>query len=191
MSEYDKRLTAILIGLVLSFVLIANRKVIKQYLMESVEGLQDVVWDALSEQRIERLHPAIRSKARAFLNKAAQQGIKLRITAGLRSYAEQNALYAKGRTTSGKIVTNAKGGQSNHNFGLAIDVVPIKNGRADWDGPWEQIGAIGKSVGFAWGGEWTSFVDRPHFEMLFGLSTAALRERYESGNTVNDYVRLA
>ena len=68
-------------------------------------------------------------------------GIKLRIIQGFRTYAEQDALYAQGRTKKGKKVTNAKGGQSNHNLGLAIDVAEIKNGNIDWN---EQETALPK-----------------------------------------------
>jgi peptidoglycan L-alanyl-D-glutamate endopeptidase CwlK len=124
------------------------------------------------------------------LNTAEKQGVKLRITSGLRTYAEQNELYAKGRTSSGSVVTNAKGGQSNHNFGLAFDVVPIVNGKATYNYDWDRIGRIGKSVGLSWGGDWASFKDRPHFEYLFGKKTSELKALYESGNRDGEYVRI-
>lgn len=130
---------------------------------------------------------ACRSKiscaAKNFINEVDKSmGIKLRVIQGYRTYAEQDALYAQGRTTKGNKVTNAKGGQSNHNFGLAIDVAEIKNGTIDWN---EQetvlakVAPIGKKWGFEWGGDWKSFKDKPHFEMMFGKSLSQLRTLYE------------
>jgi peptidoglycan LD-endopeptidase CwlK len=161
-----------------------NRKSIMDFAKEKV-------WDAITEAKILFLHPAVREKAREFINKAQAQGINLRITSGLRTFDEQNTLYQQGRTTPGAIVTNAKPGYSSHNFGTAIDVVPIVNGNADWDTDWNKIGQIGKSVGFAWGGDWTSFKDRPHFEMNFGKSITEMRNLYNSGQVTNDYINLA
>ncbi|EAH4447205.1 M15 family metallopeptidase [Listeria innocua] len=87
-----------------------------------------------------------------------------------RSYAEQNALYEQGRTKPGAIVTNAKGGQSNHNYGVAVDLCLYTNDGKDviWETNtkrWKRVVAIAKSVGFKWGGDWTGFKDYPHFEL--------------------------
>lgn len=172
------------IGALIGIGVISKRKKIMDY-------SSALVWDYISDSRIDTLHPKVRSKAREFLIKAEKQGIKLRVTSALRTYDEQNALYAKGRTAPGKIVTNAKGGQSFHNFGLAIDVVEIKNGKALWNNPnWNKIGRIGKSVGFEWGGDWTSFKDKPHFQYTFGNRLATLRDRYNKGKLKNGYVKL-
>ena len=155
---------------------------------------QNKVWDSVSERNIEKLHPKVRDKAREFINKVEKDlGIKLRATSTLRTYAEQDKLYAQGRTTMGGIVTNAKGGQSNHNFGTALDVVPIVNGQADWKttaDTWNKIAVIGKGLGFQWGGDWKGLVDKPHFEMQFGNTLAQLRQKYESGQRDGDYVKL-
>ena len=108
------------------------------------------------ERNIEKLHPKVRNKATEFINRVEKElGIKLRVTSTLRTFAEQDKLYAQGRTTKGGIVTNAKGGESNHNFGTALDVVPIVNGQADWKttaDTWNKIAKVGKSLGFEWGG---------------------------------------
>ena len=88
--------------------------------------------------------------------------------------AEQTELYAKGRTTPGQIVTNAKAGESYHNYGLALDVVEIDDGIAVWDTDWSGISEIGKRNGFEWGGDWTT-PDKPHFQMTSGLSIADLK----------------
>jgi peptidoglycan L-alanyl-D-glutamate endopeptidase CwlK len=176
-----------IIGTVLFF----NRKRLTKLSSDIMEYTQAKVWDMVSEEKIAKSHPMVREKVREFLNKAEKQGIKLRITSSLRTYAEQDELYAQGRTKAGSIVTNAKGGQSNHNFGTAIDVVPIVNGQLDWNSKdWAKIGEIGKSVGFAWGGDWKGLVDKPHFEMQFGNTLAQLKQKYESGQRDGDYVKL-
>jgi|688.fasta_scaffold212981_2 hypothetical protein len=189
-SIYQKNKYAIGLTLgffVFSIIIYLNRKSIKK----GVIMLTEKVWDAISESRIETLHPSIRNAVRSFINEAQKQGIKLRITSGFRTFAEQDALYAQGRTKSGSIVTNAKGGFSNHNFGLAFDVVPIVNGKADWNSKdWNKIGQIGKSFGFTWGGDWKNLVDKPHFEMMFGNSLTQLRNKYHSGDRQGEYVNV-
>lgn len=110
--------------------------------------------------------------ARGILN------IELLLTHTLRTKEEQDALYAKGRTTKGEppytaerplgsTVTNAKGGGSWHNHGMAFDVVPLKNGLPDWDASpvtWEAIGKLGESLGLEWGGRW-KMRDLGHFQL--------------------------
>jgi peptidoglycan L-alanyl-D-glutamate endopeptidase CwlK len=148
--------------------------------------------DSKTEAKINTLHPKIRDKARQLIIKAKNEGIDLIITSGFRTYAEQNELYKQGRTKKGGIVTNAKGGQSNHNFGLAFDVVPVVNGKLDWySKDWKKIAVIGKSLGFKWGGDWTSIKDFPHFEMMFGNTLAQLRNKIKTGNTTeNNYAMV-
>ena len=139
-------------------------------------------------EEIETLHPLIRSSAAEFIIAAQAKGMYLRITSGHRTFEEQDELYAQGRTKPGAIVTNAKGGYSNHNYGLAFDVVEIKNSKALWDGDWNAIGELGKSFGFEWGGEWSSFPDRPHFQMLFDYEVSDLRSLYLNGYVKDGYV---
>ncbi len=128
---------------------------------------------------IDKLHPAIRQMATDFLQKAKAEGIELKITFGFRTFPEQQALYDKGRTPESiakgeSIVTKAKPGQSFHNYGLAIDVVEIKDKKAIWENPrWNRIGEIGESVGFEWGGRW-KFVDKPHFQFPKNTKYTAL-----------------
>jgi peptidoglycan L-alanyl-D-glutamate endopeptidase CwlK len=179
-------------ALTLIFIRRRINKLGKKIEKDIVEYTQNKVWDLSSESKIETLHPKIRDKARELINKAEKElGIKLRVTSGFRTWKEQDELYAKGRTKSGSIVTNAKGGQSNHNYGTAFDVVPIVNGKADWkSNRWDEIGKLGKEVGFSWGGDWKSIVDKPHFEMTFGNSLAQLRKKYLEGDKDGEYVRL-
>lgn len=121
----------------------------------------------------------VKESALEVIKRAYKEGILVQLSAGFRSYAEQNALYAQGRTKPGNIVTNAKGGYSNHNFGLAIDyfLVSDDGNTALWtvNDKWRRVATIGKDLGFAWGGDWSSFRDYPHLEMTGGLSTAQLR----------------
>jgi LAS superfamily LD-carboxypeptidase LdcB len=146
--------------------------------------------DKITAKRVQELHPEIRNKVIDFFNEAERKGIILRITSGYRTYDEQNKLYAQGRTIAGSIVTNAKGGESNHNFALAFDVVQMINGKADWNCDWNAIAKIGKSFGFDWGGDWKTFKDKPHFEMNFGLTLAQLREKIKTGKIKDGYVIL-
>ena len=121
--------------------------------------------DATNEKRIAPLHPPFLAIVRAFLEECEKAGHRLRVTHGYRTMDEQAALYAQGRTKPGAIVTHAKPGSSAHNYAAAIDVVFLtKDGKADWNGPWKAIGAIGEKLGLVWGGNFKTIVDRPHFE---------------------------
>lgn len=124
-------------------------------------------------------HPVVRESALAMVDKAYDEGINVQISEGHRSYARQNELYAQGRTKPGKIVTNARGGQSWHNFGIAVDFFLTNHdgSKALWtvNSKWRRAAQIGKSFGFNWGGDWTSFKDYPHLQMNDGLSMAQLR----------------
>jgi hypothetical protein len=151
---------------------------------------EHTVWDPITSQRISTLHPLIRSRVADFINEADRLGIQLRITSAYRSFAEQDALFAQGRTQPGNIVTNARGGESIHNFGLAFDVVPMVHGQTDWNGNWPFIGTLGKSFGFIWGGDWQTFPDRPHFELNVGLSLADLRGRLNDSKMDGGFVQL-
>lgn len=135
-----------------------------------------VTGDAVSDKRIQSLHPAIRMQATDFIKEANanSEGTLIRVAQGFRTYAEQDALYAQGRTAPGNIVTKAKGGFSNHNFGLAFDIVGITNGKLDYNLDWKSLSTLGKSKGFEWGGDW-KFKDMPHFENMFGNSLKELR----------------
>jgi len=170
-----------------------NRKKIKITTMEVINFIKEKTWDVVSDRRINTLHPLVRSKAKELIIRAEKElGIKLRVVSALRTWTEQNKLYAKGRTVPGKKVTNAKGGSSYHNFGLAIDVVEIKNGKALWRNPnWNKIAELGKEIGFEWGGDWKSFKDKPHFQWTFKKSLAQLRQLYTSGKREGEYVNIA
>lgn len=132
------------------------------------------------------LHPIVAEKMKTLKAEAEALGIRIAITDGFRSETEQDALYRKGRSAPGNIVTNAKGGQSYHNYGLAIDfAIRAKNGDVLWDmeydgnrngkADWMEVVGIAKQLGFSWGGDWESFPDYPHLQMDFGLSIPELQ----------------
>ena len=134
-----------------------------------------VTGDLPSDKRIQDLHPAIRMHATQFIKEANDNlsGTSIRIAQGYRTFEEQNLLYSQGRTSSGSIVTKAKGGESNHNFGLAFDIVGLTNGKIDYNLNWKSLSNLGKSKGFEWGGDW-NFKDMPHFQNMFGNSLKEL-----------------
>jgi peptidoglycan L-alanyl-D-glutamate endopeptidase CwlK len=122
--------------------------------------------DTRSEKVLAGLLPEVRPLARALVQKAAAHGINLRIISGLRTYAEQDALYAQGRTAPGDKVTNARGGYSNHNFGIAFDVGVFEGSKYLGDSPkYKAAGVLGTELGLEWGGNWKSIVDQPHYQL--------------------------
>ncbi|MCI1591490.1 M15 family metallopeptidase [Heyndrickxia oleronia] len=139
--------------------------------------------NSISTKTIEAtgLNPLVKEKTNQLIQQAAKIGITVIITDDFRSSKDQDQLYEKGRTVSGNIVTNAKGGESYHNYGLAVDFAlktPTgdviwdmeydgnKNGRSDW----YEVVDLAKALGFSWGGDWAQFKDYPHLQMDFGLS---------------------
>ncbi|UVT22126.1 MAG: M15 family metallopeptidase [Nitrospira sp.] len=154
------------------------------------EAIEEV--DARSEKNIATLLPEVRPIARALVQKAAQNGIQIRIISGLRSYAEQDDLYAKGRTTPGDKVTNARGGYSNHNFGIAFDVGVFEGAKYLSESvKYKAVGVLGMDLGLEWGGNWKTLVDEPHFQLRPGWAVditesemlAGLRDRKENGTS--------
>lgn len=127
---------------------------------------------ALLSARPTTLTPLLKRKSELVVAAMAAKGYKVSVFQGYRSFAEQDYLYAQGRTRPGPIVTNAKGGDSLHNYGVAIDIVFLVNRHASWSNnhPWALLGTVGKSHGLEWGGDWVGFVDRPHFQMLQGYT---------------------
>ena len=143
--------------------------------------------------RIDRtkLHPWLNYKLTLLLKQCAKKGIYLIITQGFRSKAQQDELYAQGRTKKGNIVTNAKGSDysSQHQWGIAFDIALKYD--VDGDGRItddtynnkgiKKVAKIAKSkkVGLAWGGDWVSPVDTPHFYLgKWGDTPAKLKRTY-------------
>lgn len=162
-----------------------------------------MITDKPTEDRLSKLHPKIKDAVTFALNACLAKGIEVRIVQGLRTFPEQDALYAQGRTTDGHIVTNAKGGQSPHNFGLAVDVcIKHKDGTVSFDlhedldkdgiSDWMEMVNEFKKLSFTWGGDWKgTLADNDHFELLFGKSLVTLLALYNSGNIdTNGYVTI-
>lgn len=132
---------------------------------------------------ITKLKPELQTLVKKLLEKCELSGLKIKITECVRSVAEQDALYAKGRTTSGSIVTNAKGSSysSMHQWGVAFDFCRNdgKGAYDDSDGFFTKVGKIGVALGLEWGGNWKSIVDKPHFQLPdWGSTTTKLKAAY-------------
>ena len=142
-------------------------------------------FDARSEKNIATLVPPAQAKAREWLTRCRAEGINVKVICGLRTYAEQAELYAKGRTAPGPKVTNARPGYSWHNFGVAWDFVVFDtNGQPLWDSPlMDRCGVIGEGLGLEWGGRWKA-VDKPHLQLKTGLTLAEARQRVKDGKQI-------
>lgn len=133
----------------------------------------------INSRKLEDLLPQVRTRVEAFLKAAEEAGIDLLVTSTYRDNASQDALYAQGRTAPGRIVTNAKAGQSFHNHRCAVDVVPVRNGKPVWDTKdpvWQTVGRLGKAAGLEWAGDWKRFKEFPHFQYTGGLTLAQLQQ---------------
>ncbi len=124
-----------------------------------------------------KLTPLVERMAANVITEMKRLGHEVRIVQGFRSIEEQNRLYAQGRTTPGAIVTRARGGQSFHNYGVAVDFVFRKEGYNATEALWQLLGKVGKAQGFEWGGDWKGFVDRPHFELKLGHTLRDFQDR--------------
>ena len=142
-------------------------------------------FDRRTENILAGLHPEVAALASGLLTQAREAGLDARLVAGFRSYETQNLLYEQGRTAPGPIVTNARGGESYHNFGVAFDIALfdakgryITNGS---DPAYQQAGKIGERLGLTWGGRWQNPVDPSHFQLDRGIDLATMRRRFEAG----------
>jgi peptidoglycan L-alanyl-D-glutamate endopeptidase CwlK len=147
------------------------------------------VFEARSERVISGLHLRAQAGARKLLGLAAGAGLTARLISGTRSYAEQDRLFNQGRYGNpGRRVTNARGGRSNHNFGIAWDIGLFDaDGRyltgdtASELGEYRRLGETARPLGLEWGGDWQSLPDVPHYQMRTGLDVAKTRRRFEAG----------
>jgi peptidoglycan LD-endopeptidase CwlK len=158
--------------------------------------------DTATQTRIATLHPSVRQEVTQIIQQcdvALTGRAKVRITQALRTFKEQDDLFALGRTKInpngktprkplGHIVTNARGGKSVHNYGFAVDICMIVDGREasfdhkkDWDNDlvadWFECVKIFIKHGWDWGGNWKSFKDIPHFDKQGFNSWRALEKR--------------
>jgi peptidoglycan L-alanyl-D-glutamate endopeptidase CwlK len=125
-----------------------------------------------SSKDLNSLNPHVALLARKFLELARANNLDVRITTAFRSWDEQDRLFAQGRWVPGNVVTNARGGDSYHNWGLAFDAAPYENGEISNDtAKFIRMGHLGQQVGLQWGGTFKNIVDYPHFQYTFGLNT--------------------
>ena len=119
--------------------------------------------------RLEQLLPQLKIKGYQLIQQMDLQGVQVEISQGLRTWPEQAALYAQGRTADGPIVTHAKPEQSWHTFGCAFDIdIGAVDGGLDWSGTspaWVSTIAAGESLGLYSGATFRTFPDKPHFQL--------------------------
>jgi len=136
----------------------------------------------INSRKLEDLHPKVKVLCEKFIEKCKSQNIDVLITSTYRDGASQDALYAQGRTTAGKIVTNARAGQSYHNWRVAFDFVPLVHGKAQWSdvATFTKCGEIAESVGLEWAGRWKKFKELAHCQYTGGLKLAD----FQAGKTI-------
>ena len=157
--------------------------------------------DKVTIDRVALLHPLVRQQCADCIIKAEAgfpENMAIRVVQGLRTIDEQNAIYAQGRTTPGKIVTKARGGHSYHNYGLAIDFALMfdKDGNGSfetlsWDTSsdadhdqvkdWQEVVKVFEAAGWEWGGKFSTIKDAPHLQKTFGLKISECLGKYNSG----------
>lgn len=139
---------------------------------------------------VTQLHPIMQCKVKELIAECKKQNIIIETRECVRTKAEQDKLYAQGRTEKGSIVTNAKGSSysSMHQWAIAADIVIAmdsnKNGKIDINDLYNSkllkvVGTIGKAIGLEWGGTWKSIVDLPHYQLPFwGSTPTQLKKKY-------------
>lgn len=141
--------------------------------------------DEISISRLNELHPSVRDSAiRAYTKscKITPVGVHPFITECFRSFKRSDELYAQGRTKPGPKVSNAKGGESIHNYSLALDFVLQVNGKMDWNvnTNWMKVIQCFKEEGWESGADWKSFKDYPHLEKRLGNSLKQIQAKYKA-----------
>lgn len=129
--------------------------------------------DAISESRLQQVNPKLAALVRDLYTALVIQNIEIRVVQGFRSWTEQAALYAQGRTAPGPIVTKCVPGNSWHNFGLAVDVAPSINPPdgpyvPDWNAShptWKAMTDAARALGFVCGADFRTFPDNPHLQL--------------------------
>lgn len=136
----------------------------------------------INSRSLSDLNPKVAALCSEFINRCKAANIDVIITSTYRDAESQNALYAQGRTTPGKKVTNAKAGQSYHNWRVAFDFVPVVGGKAIWnnDELWTKCGEIAESVGLEWAGRWKTFKEMAHCQYTGGLTLID----FQAGKTI-------
>ncbi len=148
-------------------------------------------WDEkYTDKRIMTLHPLIRFQSATAINQCLEQfGHKVRVTRAFASFEEQNKLYGYKRTRdmlerrgvnpdyakpNESWRTNARGGESYHNYALAEDICIIEDGKPPvFEIPYE-VADVFKKNGFEWLFEIMG-KDKPHMQIRFGYNWRELK----------------
>jgi hypothetical protein len=140
-------------------------KTVPNYAFGKDRGAMPMITDLHS------LHPYFRDKISKLIQNCKAKGIELAIVESYRTRAKQHEYFRMGRK-----YTRSAGGKSKHQYGLAVDLVPVKDSVAQWDNTalWKKVGTEGEKLGLRWGGRWKSPYDPAHFEWSGGLTTTQL-----------------
>lgn len=138
----------------------------------------------INSRNLNDLDMRVRMRAEKHRELCAAEGIDLLIYCTYRDEEAQAAEYAKGRTLPGPIRTYAKPGYSMHQYKLAYDCVPMRNGKPVWNNKavedaklWRLVGELGERAGLTWAGRWTGKLkETAHFQWTGGLTIEELRE---------------
>lgn len=164
-----------------------NTKHAEQLWMEDAERERAYgLFDERTEANIATVCPKVQGLLRRWLSRArmaaTNAGYEIKLIEGTRSYARQNDLYAQGRTKKGTKVTNARGGSSWHNFGLAVDFGVFRGKTyVTEDEPYIMLGQLARTIpGLEWGGSWSGFKDYPHVQLKKYSKVAEARAEFEN-----------
>lgn len=137
-----------------------NWKTVGNYTFDKNRGDLPMITDLNS------LHPYFRDRIIELIAKCKAKGIELAVVEGYRTRAKQSEYQ-----NMGKKYTRTSAGKSKHQYGLAVDLVPIVNGKAQWHNRalWLKVGVVGERLGLRWGGRWRKLYDPGHFEWTGGL----------------------
>ncbi len=164
---------------ILEAMLIDNRKMANQ--REIARHLSRMtLYRSTDPTDLNGLYPDVREKAEALIKKMADLGMPVVLHEAFRPASLQDSYYLQGRSTPGSVITNAKGLQSYHQYGLAFDLIFQDYGYTppseDW---WDILGRYGQSFGLTWGGAWSAIKDRPHFEWHPGFTWQELEAYFK------------
>ena len=132
----------------------------------------------ISSRSLEDLLPLVKARALAHIEVCKEEGIDLLIYCTYRDNESQDSLYRQGRETTGAVVTNARGGESVHNYHCAYDCVALVQGKPQWGDSVlaRQVGTLGELVGLEWSGRWAGKLkETAHFQYTAGLSLKDLQ----------------
>lgn len=136
----------------------------------------------MASRSLSDLHPIARERCLKWIDACKKAGIDVLVYCTYRDAKEQDELYAKGRTTPGPKVTNARGGESIHQYRCAWDWVPLVAGKPQWNNSalYRQAGELAESLGIEWAGRWKSFKETAHCQVTQGLTLAD----FQAGKTL-------